>query len=127
MPDLRVQIKSIYDRPEDSDGLRVYIERRKPSRRRWQGLKVDRHEISLSPSARLRRQLTHDPQLWKIFRDEFEKELRSESAERVLAELRRTASSQAITLLYDGLDSAHNAARVVEEMIEKRHHHRPVK
>lgn len=126
MPDLRIQIKSIYDHPEDSDGLRVYVEKRKPARRRWDSLKIGRQEPDLAPSADVQRRLTHDPDQWKHFRDAYEQELfKNPEAQAILNDLRKIAHEHTITLLYDGLDSKHNIARVIEEMVEMRHSHKP--
>lgn len=127
MHEMNVKVKSIYDRAEDADGLRVYVEKRKPTRRRWASLRVNRHLPPLAPSAELSPALTRDPEGWKIFRTAYEHELmHSPAAQELLADLRREARHAPLTLLYEKLDSRHNAARVVEDMLKERHRaHRP--
>jgi uncharacterized protein YeaO (DUF488 family) len=113
-----VRIKRIYDKPEQTDGFRVLVDRLWPRGIKKQTAALDAWMRELAPSSELRKWFRHDPLRWTEFRGRYLQELH-EHAE-ALEALRQRSRRQPVTLLYAARDARINHAVVLRQVIEKR-------
>ena len=108
-----VKIKRIYEPAEESDGLRILIDRLWP-----RGIKKDAFDLWLkdvAPSNALRQWFHHEEPKWSAFRTKYRKELAANPA---VAELRSAVKGKVATLLYGAKDEKHNQAVVLAEYLK---------
>src|SRR3990172_13218099 len=108
-----IRVKRILDRPEITDGFRVYVERKWPL-----GLPVDEAEVDvwlkdLAPSEGLHSWFSDKPERWAEFERGYFEELdgKFEHVRKVLDE----AMEGTVTLLHDSGDSDYNPAVAVRD------------
>jgi len=92
-----IGIKRAYDPPEESDGLRVLIDRLWPRGIAKAKLKLDAWVKHLAPSNALRKWYQHDPEKFTEFRKRYRAELATQREG--VAELRATVKGRTVTLL----------------------------
>ena len=117
---IKVQIKRIYDDPEDRDGERYLVDRIWP-----RGISKKRAQLTgwlkeIAPSGDLRKWFGHDPERWSEFKRRYKLELRAKEKRSVIAALAEKAGNGTVTLLYTARDRRHNNAAVLAEVLEKR-------
>lgn len=114
----RIALRRAYDPPEESDGMRVLVDRLWPRGLARAGAKIDLWLKEIAPSDELRRAFGHDPARWDGFCVSYRRELAKnpETVER-LAELCRAGT---VTLLFAAHDTDHNNAVVLRDMLEHR-------
>jgi uncharacterized protein YeaO (DUF488 family) len=118
MPDVRIALKRIYDKPDTGDGVRILVDRLWP-----RGLSTDKAAIDLwlrdiAPSDDLRKWFGHEPERWPAFIKRYRAELKGRSAD--LQPIRDAMKKGPVTLLFAAKDEIHNNAMVIKEMIETR-------
>ena len=113
----RVQIKRIYDAPDQSDGVRVLVDRLWPRGVTKKAAALDFWMKELAPSTELRKWFSHDPARWEGFRQRYRRELRKHGAQ--LEALKAQAAKRRVTLLYGARDTVHNEAVVLQEALSK--------
>ena len=113
----RIQIKRIYDAPDQSDGVRVLVDRLWPRGVTKQAAALDFWMKELAPSTELRKWFGHDPARWKGFRQRYRRELRKHGTQ--LEALKAQAAKRRVTLLYGARDTEHNEAVVLQEALSK--------
>src|SRR4029079_12810158 len=101
---IMVHLKRAYEPTAAGDGYRVLVERLWPRGLRKADAHIDEWIKDVAPSHELRRWFGHDPNRFSEFRDRYKRELRSEPARAVLAELRRRAARGTVTLVYAARD-----------------------
>jgi uncharacterized protein YeaO (DUF488 family) len=109
-----IAIKRAYEKPAQTDGRRVLVDRLWPRGLRKTALKIDAWEKDVAPSPALRKWFGHDPARWTEFRRRYRAELRGKRA--ALAMLKKSAKR--LTLVYGAKDEAHNHALVLKEALE---------
>jgi uncharacterized protein YeaO (DUF488 family) len=114
----RVQIKRIYDAPEQSDGVRVLVDRLWPRGMTKEAASLDLWMKELAPSRELRKWFNHVPERWEGFRQRYRRELRKHSKE--LTALKAQAAEHRVTLLYGARDTEHNEAVVLQEALQSK-------
>ncbi|MGH8131981.1 MAG: DUF488 domain-containing protein [Steroidobacteraceae bacterium] len=114
-----VQIKRIYDDPDDADGFRALVDRLWPRGVSKQRAALDAWLVELAPSNALRIWYGHDPRRWQEFGRRYRAELRAHAAN--LQELRRRAAKQRVTLLYGSREARINHAVVLREVLLTAH------
>jgi uncharacterized protein YeaO (DUF488 family) len=112
-----VKIKRVYDQPEKADGKRVLVDRLWP-----RGIKKDDAGLDLwlkdiAPSNDLRKWFSHDPSKWQEFKEQYRKELENKPG--MVADLKKAAMQETVTLLFAAKDADRNNAVVLKEMIEE--------
>nr|WP_272214669.1 DUF488 family protein [Marinicella sp. W31]MDC2880302.1 DUF488 family protein [Marinicella sp. W31] len=112
-----VKIKRVYDQPDNSDGLRVLVDRLWP-----RGLSKDKACIDLwakevAPSSDLRKWFAHRKDRWEAFQRRYRVELAENAA---LDELCAKSEKDTVTLLYGARDPCINHARVLAAVIAER-------
>lgn len=114
-------IKRVYEPAEASDGFRVLVDRLWPRGLSKEHAALDHWAKDLAPSNELRHWFGHQPDRWDVFRERYREELKSETAQVEIAELRKYMREGKTTLLYAAHDEAHNNAVVLRDFLKKRH------
>jgi uncharacterized protein YeaO (DUF488 family) len=92
-----IRVKRAYDAPEESDGMRILIDRLWPRGVTKDKLAVEAWPNELTPSTGLRKWYKHDPAQFAEFRARYLAELQAHAAE--LAELRKAVRGKTVTLV----------------------------
>lgn len=111
----QIRVKRVYDKPADSDGYRVLVDRLWPRGIRKADLKHDLWLKDVSPSSELRKWFNHDADQWGEFKKRYHAELNKEKD--AVAQLLDIASSETLTLLYAAKDEEHNQAVVLRDYL----------
>ncbi|WP_316817528.1 DUF488 domain-containing protein [Pedobacter nyackensis] len=110
-----IQIKRIYDPFNKADGLRVLVDRLWPRGIKKESAHVDLWTKDLAPSVPLRKWFNHEPEKFKIFKQNYLHELgKSEAITPFLEEIE---SHHTVTLLYGAKDKIHNHAIVLRDFL----------
>ena len=117
--DQPLQVKRVYDPPDDGDGFRVLVDRLWPRGISKDKARVDLWLKDLAPSDDLRRRFHGEPAKWREFVAAYAKELQEELAAVALNALRERAAREKVTLLYAARDEQHNNAVALKTLIEK--------
>lgn len=115
--DIMIKIKRVYDKPEESDGFRVLVDRLWPRGISKKEAAVSAWCKELAPSTALRSWFGHDPARWEEFRKRYQAELAAPEKRALLAELVRRSEEGPVTLLYAARDPVHNNAAVLAEFL----------
>lgn len=110
-----VRTKRIYEAPSRGDGYRVLIDHVWPRGVSRERARLDEWPRELAPSDELRKWFDHVPTRFAKFRARYRRELAAHTE--ALAELRRRAASQPLTILYAARDQEHNNAVVLAELL----------
>lgn len=113
---MQVQIKRVYEEPNESDGTRILVDRLWPRGLTKQKAKLDLWLKDVAPSTELRKWFAHDPSKWAEFKKRYQAELRQN--EQALSLLRDQCLNGKVTLLYGAKDEEHNDAVVLKEYLE---------
>lgn len=111
------QIKRAYEPPEPSDGFRVLVDRLWPRGLTKEKLRIDAWMKDIAPSSELRKWIHRDMSRWAEFRRRYRREL--DSQVQVVADLRRKARTQTITLVFAARDPVNNHAALLKEYLER--------
>lgn len=114
---VQIRLKRAYEPPEETDGLRILVDRLWPRGISKERLQLDGWEKVLTPSSSLRQWFAHEPDKWEEFRRFYLEELDSQR-EAASALLSRAGKSR-VTLVYAARDEQHNHALVLKEFLEK--------
>ena len=112
-----VRLKRVYDSAGPMDGHRVLIDRLWPRGVSRDRAKLDEWERELAPSKQLRQWFGHQPERFDEFRRRYIEELNSQRPR--LKSLRRWAREGTLTLVYAALDTDHNDAVVLAEVLRR--------
>jgi len=112
-----VRLKRAYEPATASDGYRVLIDRLWPRGVSRQRAKLDEWERELPPSTQLRKWFGHEPSRFEEFRRRYIEELREQRPK--LAELRKRARDDTLTLVFSARDVEHNDAVVLAEVLRR--------
>ena len=111
-----IRIKRIYDKPADSDGVRVLLDRLWPRGVRKDEAKIDHWMKDLAPSTELRKWFGHDPAKWDEFRRRYFEQL--DTQPEAIARLRTLARDGDVTLVYGARDTEHNNAVALRDYLQ---------
>jgi uncharacterized protein YeaO (DUF488 family) len=114
---MALRSKRAYEAAEASDGYRVLIDRLWPRGVSKERARIDEWARELAPSSELRRWFGHDPDKFEEFRQRYLAELRAHKDK--LADLRRRARTDRVTLVYGARDTEHNDAVVLAELLRR--------
>ena len=115
IPASNVRLKRAYEAAEETDGVRILVDRLWPRGVSKDEARLDEWIREIAPSTELRRWFGHDPGRWGEFRKRYRTELVEHSAQ--LVDLRRRAREGPITLVYSARDENHNDAVVLRNVI----------
>mgnify|MGYP000427044118 CR=1 FL=1 len=106
-----VQVKRVYEAPEESDGFRILTDRLWP-----RGISKEK---SIAPSTELRKWFGHDPEKFEKFKKRYAEELSGNpDTEKFISLIREELQKGPVTLLYGAKDEIHNQAVVLKEFLK---------
>ena len=108
---MNVMIKRVYERPAESDGVRILVDRLWPRGMTKAEARVDLWLKDIAPSTEVRKWFGHDPDKWVEFKKRYRAELRKNDEHVTL--LRKEMEKGAVTLVYGAKDEEHNDAVVL--------------
>ncbi|HKF89180.1 MAG TPA: DUF488 family protein [Propionibacteriaceae bacterium] len=95
----KVQVRRVYDEPEDSDGARVLVDRIWPRGMTKARAALDEWCSDVAPSTELRKWYSHDPAKFEEFTRRYGAELEQAERAQALQHLRDLAADGRLTLL----------------------------
>lgn len=116
----KVQIKRAYDPAEETDGMRILIDRLWPRGIRKETLELDGWPKELAPSTEARREFGHKAENFDAFASRYRMELDASDAARAYVEKLRAQNPQTLTLLYAARDPQINHAVVLKRWLDER-------
>lgn len=113
-----LKLKRVYEDYDESDGLRVLVDKLWPRGVKKESLKLDMWAKDLAPSAELREWYHEDIQdHWNEFRNHYIHEL--SDSEAVKDFLKQIRGQSTVTLLYASKDAEHNHAIILKSFLEQ--------
>ncbi|GJM27105.1 MAG: hypothetical protein DHS20C16_35200 [Phycisphaerae bacterium] len=113
-----IYIKRVYEPPENTDGVRLLVERLWPRGVKKDDLKLDGWIKDAAPSTELRKWFSHDPSKWNVFQQRYRAEL-DENLD-AWHSIVETAKKTDVTLLFSSRDTEHNNVVVLKKYLEER-------
>lgn len=113
-----IRIKRVYAPPDESDGVRILVDRLWPRGVSKAAARIDEWRKDLAPTTVLRKGFGHDPSKWEEFQSRYRNELETEGKMEQLRSLGKRARKETITLVYAARDEAHNNAVVIKKLVE---------
>jgi len=113
-----IRIKRVYAPPDESDGVRILVDRLWPRGVSKAAARIDEWRKDLGPSNVLRKWFRHDPSKWEEFRSRYQNELESAGKMEELLILGERARREAITFVYAARDEERNNAVAIKKLIE---------
>lgn len=115
-----IQLKRVYEMPEESDGFRILTDRLWP-----RGMSKEKAALGIwakdvAPSPELRKWFGHDPAKYEEFRKRYRKELEENpAAENFISLVKKELEKGRVTLLYGARDAEHNQAVVLKDFLNE--------
>lgn len=113
-----IRIKRAYEDPDETDGLRILVDRLWPRGISKTKAKIDLWLKDLAPSNELRSWYGHDPEKWPEFRSRYFAELDGNPDQ--VGELLGHARKETVTLVYSSREQQLNNARALKEYLDNR-------
>lgn len=115
-----IQLKRVYESPEESDGYRILTDRLWPRGISREKAALDLWAKDMAPSSELRKWFGHDPEKYEAFREKYLQELdHNPGKEDFLSLVKSHLKEGRVTLLYGARDREHNQAVVLHYFLEK--------
>ena len=112
------KIKRIYDEPSKADGYRMLVDRLWPRGVSKARAKVDLWLKEVTPTDKLRKWYSHDPERWIEFQRMYKSELKDRlDALNQIKEIEK--EKKIVTLVYAAKDTKHTHAIVLLKTLEK--------
>ena len=119
--DIEIKIKRVYDAAEESDGMRVLVDRLWPRGIRKTDLRYAVWAKDITPSSALRKLFHEDPDNdWDAFLTGYIRELESSEAFSKFIAMIKEKRPACVTLLYVFKNRIKNHALVLQQEIRKR-------
>lgn len=112
------EIKRIYEKPGEDDGIRVLIDHLWPRGLKKEDVKIDHWMKEIAPSDNLRKWFGHKEERWQEFKKRYLEELKDKKD--LLKQLQDLGKKKKVTLLYAAKDTEINNAQVLLELLKKR-------
>lgn len=109
------KMKRVYEKADESDGLRILVDRLWPRGLRKEDAKVDLWLKDVAPSTELRNLIHGGEVQWEEFKEKYFEELKGK--ESIIKEMRLRAKAQTVTLLYAAKDVERNNAKALLEFL----------
>lgn len=114
-----IKVKRIYEPAENSDGIRVLVDRVWP-----RGVNKEQAQLTVwmkevAPSTELRKWFGHLPERFVEFTNRYKTELSSDLAQKHIEQLLSWAKEDVVTLLYSAKDKQYNQAEVLKNYLER--------
>lgn len=111
----KISIKRIYEKPLETDGYRVLVDRLWPRGVSKSNAKLDEWNKEIAPSTELRKWFDHKDEHFVLFSKRYKEELLAKDKE--LARLRSISNIKPLTLLYGARDPKVNHATVLKDVL----------
>jgi len=121
---MTIQIKRVYEEPEESDGRRILVDRLWARGLSKEKAKVDLWVKEIAPSTELRRWYGHDPNKWSEFKSRYAAELETNPG--IVEEILGEVKAGVVTFLYSSKEEQLNNAIALKEYIESIVHDKAV-
>ena len=113
-----IQLKRVYEAPEESDGYRILTDRLWPRGISKEKAALGKWAKDMAPSPELRKWFGHDPEKYEEFRKKYRKELEENPArEDVLNLVKDKIKEGRGTLVFGAKDKEHNQAVVLRDFL----------
>lgn len=112
-----IKIKSVYEKPEDEDGIRILVDRLWPRGLTKEKASIDLWLKDIAPSTELRKWFNHDPEKWNEFKKRYLAELNENK--KSVAMLKEQLTNGDVTLIFGAKDEEHNEALVLKELFSR--------
>ena len=113
-----IKVKSVYDPPEPTDGVRILVDRVWPQGVKRIGTWIDEWRWDLAPTPALRKWFHRDPKKWDAFTSRYRHELEVRDKMDDLRRLAERAKEETVTLLFTTGNEEHNGAAVLKDLLE---------
>lgn len=116
---MTVDIGRIYDNKDNTDAIRILVDRVWPRGISKRTANLDYWLKDIAPSTELRQWFQHDSKLFRAFKEKYEKELRDQDAQKDAFEKLKDIVNQHnhVLLLYAAKDTKHNQAVVLQQLL----------
>lgn len=114
---MKIRLKRAYEKPANSDGKRILVERLWPRGLKKEDAALDDWARDLAPSPELRKWYGHDPKRWPSFQKRYRSELDANPIE--LDRMRRACAQGVVTFVYAARDELRNSAVVLKAHLEE--------
>lgn len=113
-----IKIKRIYDEPSIDDGYRILVDRLWPRGISKTRAKIDLWSKEVTPTDKLRKWYSHDPERWSEFQKMYKNELKDRLES--LGKIKQIEKEKKIvSLVYAAKDTKHTHALVLLKILEK--------
>lgn len=116
-----VHIKRVYDEAEESDGMRILVDRIWPRGVSKEEANLDEWVKEVAPSDDLRQWFDHDADKYQEFKKKYKEEMKQNDEQKEsLTKLKKWTKKhdKNITLVYGAKDEKHNQASVLKEILD---------
>ena len=113
---MNIRLKRVYDPAEETDGIRVLVDRIWPRGVSKKKLQHDHWLKEVAPSSSLRKWFGHDRSKWEEFKTSYFSEL--EENPEAVQELRELSGKQKLTLLFAARDTEYNHAVALKDYLQ---------
>jgi uncharacterized protein YeaO (DUF488 family) len=118
--DIEIKLKRVYDAAEESDGMRVLVDRLWPRGIRKDNLKYDLWAKEITPSPTLRKLFHEDvDNNWDVFTSGYEEELEHSEAFKEFINMIKKEHPECVTLLFAFKNCIKNHAIILRQEIIK--------
>ncbi len=114
---MNINLKRVYETPEEADGKRILVERLWPRGLSKEKAQVDLWMKDVAPTTELRKWFDHDPAKWTEFQKRYRSEI--EACDEQIAQLKKAIGKRKATLVFGAKDEEHNAAIVLLEFLKR--------
>lgn len=116
---MNIQIKRVYDAPEESDGTRILVDRLWPRGIKKETLQLDDWAKVLAPSTEARKAFAHKAENFGEFKGRYEAELDQSAEAHEYVSTLAASDPPVVTLLYAAKDPQVNHAIVLKGWLER--------
>lgn len=116
---MNIQIKRVYDAPEESDGTRILVDRLWPRGIKKETLQLDDWAKVLAPSTEARKAFAHKAENFGEFKGRYEAELDQSADAHEYVSTLAASNPPVVTLLYAAKDPQVNHAIVLKGWLER--------
>lgn len=116
---MNIQIKRVYDAPEESDGTRILVDRLWPRGIKKETLQLDDWAKVLAPSTEARKAFAHKAENFGEFKGRYEAELDQSAEAHEYVNTLAASNPPVVTLLYAAKDPQVNHAIVLKGWLER--------
>lgn len=116
---MNIQIKRVYDVPEESDGTRILVDRLWPRGVKKETLQLDDWAKVLAPSTEARKAFAHKAENFGEFKGRYEAELDQSAEAHEYVSTLAASNPPVVTLLYAAKDPQVNHAIVLKGWLER--------